>query len=93
MLHITSAEYLEEYRVRVEFNDGATGVADFGKSLDGTVFLPLRDRTYFRTFRIDGHTLSWSNHADFAPEYIRQLTQSSNTAEQSVGPEHRSTVF
>jgi len=84
MLHITSAEYLEEYRVLVEFNDGTTGIADFSQSLEGNIFLPLRDRIYFRTFQIEGHTLSWSNGADFAPEYVRLLTLSPNTASSCV---------
>ena len=81
MLHIVSAEYLENYRVRIHFNDGETGVVDFAESLDGTVFLQLRDLAFFQTFRIEGHTLSWSNGADFAPEYIRQLVQTQNHIE------------
>ena len=84
MLHITSANYLEEYRVLVEFNDGVTGIADFSQSLEGKIFLPLRERMYFLSFHIEGHTLSWSNGADFAPDYIRQLTLSTATAANCV---------
>jgi len=58
MLLITSARYLEEYRVLIEFNDGETGIADFSQSLEGDIFLPLRDHNYFRSFQIEGLTLS-----------------------------------
>ena len=82
MLHVTSAEYLDGYRVRVEFNSGDFGIADFCNSLNGPIFRPLREPTYFRTFRVEGHTLAWENGADFAPEYIQGLLRLSNSADQ-----------
>ncbi|MCY3766979.1 MAG: DUF2442 domain-containing protein [Gemmatimonadetes bacterium] len=38
----------------------------------GPVFAPLKNREYFRRFRIhpDFHTLTWENEADFAPEFL-----------------------
>jgi hypothetical protein len=93
MLHVTYAEYIDRHRVRVEFNNGESGTADFANSLDGPVFYPLRDTNYFRTFRIEGHTLSWSNGADFAPEYILEIVRGKNTTEQSVAPELRTGRF
>jgi hypothetical protein len=33
---------------------------------------------YFMNFRIEGHTLSWENGADFAPEYLHGLVQASS---------------
>ena len=91
MLHVTSAEYIDRYRVRVAFNNGNCGIADLEDSLDGPVFFPLRDVNYFRTFRIEGHTLSWSNGADFAPEYVLDLIMAGNATEQIVATEPRST--
>jgi Protein of unknown function (DUF2442) len=93
MLHVTSATYIDGYRIRVEFNNGYCGIADFEDSFDGPIFFPLRDTNYFRTFRLEGHTLSWLNGADFAPEYVLELTRDANTTEQNVGPKadlHRS---
>ncbi len=89
MLHITDAQYLDDYRVRVTFNDGTVGVANFEDSLDGRIFLPLRDRDYFRSFYLEGHTLAWSNGADFAPEYVRQIATVEDLAEQCVAPKTR----
>jgi hypothetical protein len=72
-LHVTEAEHIADHRIRVSFNDGATGEIDLSGSLDGPVFEPLRDVDYFRSFSIIGHTLTWPNGADFAPEYLHSL--------------------
>ena len=93
MLHVTSAEYLEGYRVRVEFNNGEFGIADFFNSLDGSIFQPLRDPAYFHSFQLEGHTLAWANGADFAPEYILGLLQRVNSAEQIDPSKPTSMVF
>lgn len=73
MLHVVEASYVDALRVRVRFNDGAEGLIDLSESLDGPVFEPLNDKSYFARFKIEGHTLSWPNGADFAPEYLRSL--------------------
>ena len=92
MLHVTTAEYIRDYCVRIEFNNGESGVANFSGVLNGTIFKPLRDFDYFRSFRIEGNTLSWDNGADFAPEYLLELIRSETRAEQTVPPESRSGV-
>ena len=37
-IHITSAKYLEDYKVAVSFNNGRKGVADLSDALKGPVF-------------------------------------------------------
>ncbi|OQX26797.1 MAG: hypothetical protein BWK80_08600 [Desulfobacteraceae bacterium IS3] len=71
-LHVTDAKYLKKYTVRVAFNDGASGSVDLSSELWGKVFEPLKDINCFRRFEIRGHTLSWDNGADFAPEFLRE---------------------
>ena len=44
ILHITEAKYLEEYKVKVSFNDGQKGIVDLSNSLQGHVFQPLKDK-------------------------------------------------
>lgn len=80
ILHIERAEYLEDYRVHLWFNDGTDGEADLTNVLSGPVFEPLRDVNYFRQFRVEGHTLAWENGADFAPEYLHSLVHSKTVA-------------
>jgi len=76
MLHITDAEYLDDYRVRVVFNNGREGVADLRPMIldkPATVFTPLKDLAMFRQFSIEHGTLSWPGELDVAPEYIYYL--------------------
>jgi len=73
-LHIDEAKYLEGYRVWLRFSDGSEGQVDLESKLEGTIFEPLKDPSYFRKFRLEGHTLAWPNGADFAPEHLHSLT-------------------
>jgi hypothetical protein len=72
-LHVTNAEYLDGYRIRISFNNGDAGIIDLDPHLWGPVFEPLRDPEAFRDFSISGNTLSWPNDADFAPEFLHEL--------------------
>jgi hypothetical protein len=78
--HIKKAEYLDEYRVWVRFSDGAEGEIDLSNELHGTVFEPLKDTEYFKQFSVEGHTLTWPNGADFAPDFIYSSLKQIKTA-------------
>lgn len=69
---VTKAEYAGEYNIRLTFNDGTEGVVDFADWLDGPVFEPVRDQTFFRRFFIEAGTITWPNGADIAPETLHQ---------------------
>lgn len=45
-------------------------VLDFERWLEGPVFEPLRDLTFFRRFFVEGGTVAWPNGADIAPETL-----------------------
>lgn len=68
--HVEEAEYICDYKVRLTFNDGTKGEVNLATELYGEVFEPLKNIAFFKTFRLEGHTLSWSNGADFAPEFL-----------------------
>jgi hypothetical protein len=72
MLYVTTAEYLEGYKINVSFSNGESGVVDLEAALWGPVFEPLRDLRAFRRFTVSDvlHTVSWDNGADFAPEFL-----------------------
>lgn len=72
-VHVTKAKYLENYTVWLAFNDGAEGRVDLMPELYGDMFIPLKNVEYFKSFRLEGHTLSWPNGADFAPEFLREI--------------------
>ena len=71
-IHINDAKYIGGYKVWLAFNDGAQGEIDLSSELYGEVFEPLKDMSFFKSFTLEGHTLSWSNGADFAPEFLRE---------------------
>lgn len=73
MLHVTSAQYLDGFRIRLRFNNGAEGDVDLAGALTGPVFAPLQNPDEFRRFKVEGHTVSWANGADFAPEFLHSL--------------------
>jgi hypothetical protein len=72
MLEVTSADYIDGYKIHLCFNTGESGVIDLKDSLWGPMFEPLKDIEVFKRFRLSEtlHTLCWENDADFAPEYL-----------------------
>ncbi len=72
MLQLTRAESLEDFKIRVSFNTGETGVVDLRDDLWGPVFEPLKDPSAFKQFTVSEvlRTISWENGADFAPEFL-----------------------
>ena len=79
-LHIEEAKYLEGPRVWLKFSDGIDGQVDLKGQLDGPIFEALQDLEYFKQFKLEGHTLTWPNGADFAPEYLHDLLPQIKTA-------------
>ena len=73
ILHVTEAEYKEDYKIWFRFNDGASGVVNLADQLYGEVFEPLNTIDRFRSFRVDPEleTIVWENGADLAPEFLR----------------------
>ncbi len=71
-IHVEKAKYIHDYKVWLLFNDGAEGEIDLSSELYGEIFEPLKDVAFFRSFTLEGHTLSWNNGADFAPEFLRE---------------------
>lgn len=72
MLRVTRAEPLDDYVLRVTFNDGVVRDVDCSFLLHGTLGVPLRDPDYFRQARVDdeARTVVWPNGLDPAPELL-----------------------
>jgi len=72
VLEVTSAEYVEGYKIRVSFNTGQSGIVDLKDVLWGPVFEPVKDPSVFKRFKVSEtlHTICWENDADFAPEFL-----------------------
>ncbi len=63
MLEVTKAEYMEEYRIQITFNNGASGVVDLKEALWGAMFEKLKDYNTVRKFEVSDvvHTIRWEN--------------------------------
>jgi len=71
---LETAEYIENYRLRLTFSDGKVGDIDLASELWGEMFEPLNDLALFKLFKVDPElgTVVWPNGADFAPEFLYQ---------------------
>lgn len=76
LLEVIAAEYVEDYKIFLKFNDGFEAVVDLKDTIfhdKRKIFLPLRDKDYFKDFSLKLNTICWKNEADFAPEFLRSL--------------------
>ena len=69
---VVRADYQGGYRIHLAFSDGLEATLDFAEWLDGPMFEPLKDETYFRRFFVEGGTVAWPNGADIAPETLHE---------------------
>ena len=89
MLEVTSAEYLDRYRIRITFSNGKQGTVDLTDALWGPMFEPLRDVRAFQKFEVSPilHTIRWENDADLAPGYLyEKMVEHTHALEPVVGP-------
>lgn len=69
---VTEAQYIDDYRIKLRFEDGSTGIADLSDyPNENNVFRPFLDMNYFRDFQIEYGTIIWGNgELDIAPETL-----------------------
>ena len=72
-LEVVKAEYLNEYKIKLWFNNDVIKVVDLSDSLNGEAFSPLKNADYFKSFTVKFNTIEWENGADFAPEYLYEI--------------------
>jgi hypothetical protein len=72
---VVGVDVLDDYRLRLCFEDGTIGDVDFRGRVWRGVFAPLRDPRYFAMVRVDPRagTIVWPNGADMAPETLYAL--------------------
>jgi hypothetical protein len=73
---VVAVEIVGGYRIRVTFDDGASGVVDLEPRMKGPVFQELlADRKLFEAIRVDPDlgTIAWPNDADWDPETLYAL--------------------
>jgi len=88
LIKVEQAKYLNDYKIQLTFSDGLSGVVDLQDEIWGEVFEPLKDVNYFKNFTKDRWTIGWKCGADFAPEFLHELT-----LKQKEKAHNRGTVF
>jgi len=72
---VKKARYVSGYKLVLTFEDGSVRLVDLKDYLDGEVFEPLKDVSYFRRVRVnrDLDTVVWPNEADFSPDFLYEI--------------------
>ncbi|MBF0284530.1 MAG: DUF2442 domain-containing protein [Magnetococcales bacterium] len=86
MVTVQSVDYLGDYRLRLTFNTGESGIADWAE-LAHTVpsAVPLREVSEFRRVYLDPWpTLAWPCGFALAPEYADRLVTGKAPAWEKV---------
>ncbi len=81
---IVEAIPLENYRLKLRFEDGAEGIVDIAQCVPFTgVFAPLRERAQFEAVRVDPElgTVCWPCGADLDPDVLFGLVTGTPVAE------------
>ena len=72
--HVIKAEYVEDFIIRIEFDNGNIKTVDFEPYIKkGGIFSELGDKKYFQRFFVDLNTVCWPNGADIAPERLYEI--------------------
>lgn len=70
LIWITKANYLNEYKIELEFNNQKKGVVNLKPYLDKKIYEPLKNLSTFKNFQLNSWTIEWENGADFSPEFL-----------------------
>jgi len=75
MHYVVDASYLDGYRLEIRFENDEVRVVDLSDHLDGPVFEPLKELSYFKQFQVnhDIDTVVWPNSADFSPDFLYDI--------------------
>ena len=61
---VIEAKYLSDYKIKVTFEDGKTGIIDFKSFINkGGVFDKFKDKEYFKNFKVNPEmgTITWGD--------------------------------
>ena len=75
-LEVSKAEYLDNYRIKLTFNNNEIKTVDLQNELNGEVYIPLHQLDFFKKFKLKFNTIEWENGADYAPEYLYAIGKS-----------------
>ena len=76
MLHtVKKVEYLEEYKLKLSFNDRHVKIVNLDDMLKDAknMLAPLANLSYFKKVKCDGTTIFWPNGVDLCPDVLYKM--------------------
>lgn len=83
IISVKKAEYMKDYVLKVTFNNDDVRIVDLESTIFNDplpVFVPLRNKDFFKQFEIKLNTICWNNDLDLAPEFLYETGVSSDQA-------------
>ncbi len=65
-----NVEALEDYKLKVLFDNGEEKIYDMKKNLKENFYKNLNNKDYFKTVKISGITLEWKDGEDIDPDEL-----------------------
>lgn len=77
MHFVKAVKYIKDYKLNLTFENGMSKLVDLQPHLEGEIFEPLKDLSYFKEVSVnpDIDTIVWSNSADFSPDFLFEIGQ------------------
>jgi hypothetical protein len=76
---VETAEPLENYKLKVHFDNGEVKEFDVSPFLDKGIFVELKDEEYFSQVRVAFGAVQWPNEQDFSNDTLYLLGSASLT--------------
>ena len=75
IIGVKEVEYIQNFKLRVIFDNTVKKMVDLENYLDGEIFEPLKNIEYFKQVKVDKDiaTICWDNGADFSPEFLYEI--------------------
>jgi hypothetical protein len=70
MISVTKVEALDDYILKLEFNNSEIKYFEMRNYLNHGIFKDLKDSTIFKSVKLYFDTINWSNGADICPEIL-----------------------
>ena len=69
MIRPVKVTALPDYKIRVDYADGVSGVVDLSDSVGRGVFAPLREEGFFKEVHVGDHgQIAWSDEIEICPD-------------------------
>jgi hypothetical protein len=80
MHYVAEASYVDDYKLRIQFENNEVRLVDLKNHLDGPIFEPLQNVNFFQRFEVnhDIDTVVWPNGADFSPDFLYEIGERIN---------------